>query len=472
MSTEYQESKELGRRSIATSVPNEHSAAASEASSSMELERGASPSKEAPVEEVLPDGIIGRVLSKTATRVSQDPGPPPDGGLRAWTQAFMGHLVVFNVWGYVNTFGVFQAHYASTLGHPPSDISWVGSVQIFLLFFVGTFSGRATDAGLFRVTFAAGSFFLVFGIFMTSLATEYWQIFLAQGVCTGLGNGLLFCPSLALLSTYFTTHRSLAIGVAASGTATGGVIYPIIVQRLLGHVGFAWTVRVIGFVALVIQLTTLAFLKTRLPPRKSGPIVEWAAFTELPYLLFSIGMFLVFWGLYFAFYYIPSFGRDIIGISYADSINNLLILNAIGLPGRLVPAYLADRFFGPLNLIIFWTFAAGATIYSWPAVTERSGLIAFSVFYGIFGAGIQSLFPATLTSLTTDLQKAGIRIGMVFTVCSVASLTGPPLAGALIQKHGGNYLYAQIFAGTVLVTGSLMCVFSRISKVGLRKARV
>jgi hypothetical protein len=35
---------------------------------------------------------------------------------------------------------------------PPSDISWIGSIQIFLLFFIGTFSGRATDAGYFRFT--------------------------------------------------------------------------------------------------------------------------------------------------------------------------------------------------------------------------------------------------------------------------------------------------------------------------------
>lgn len=458
------------KASSAESLSTNGSMAPSEATSSMEP--GLGENKANPPEEVMPDGFFGHVLSKTTTRVSQDPGPPPDGGIRAWTQALMGHLVVFNVWGYVNTFGVFQAYYASKLGHPPSDISWVGSVQIFLLFFVGTFSGRATDYGLFRLTFSAGSVFLVLGVFMTSLCNKYWQLFLAQGVCTGLGNGLLFCPSLALLSTYFSKNRSLAIGVAASGTATGGVIYPIIVQQLLTKIGFGWTVRVVAFLMLAIQLTTLAFLRTRLPPRKSGPIVEWAAFTELPYLLFSIGMFLVFWGLYFAFYYLPSFGRDIIGISYKESINNLLILNAVGLFGRLFPAYLADKFFGPLNLIIPWTMLGGVLIYSWPGVTSRSGLVAFSVLYGLFGAGIQSLFPATLSSLTTDLKKAGIRIGMVFTVCSIASLTGPPLAGALIQKRGGDYLYAQMFAGSALVAGSFTTLMCRVSKAGWRKARV
>lgn len=69
-----------------------------------------------------------------------NPGPispllePPDGGLKAWTQAVMGHLVAFNTCGYIASFGVFQAYYQSALGVSPSAISWVGSVQIFLIF--------------------------------------------------------------------------------------------------------------------------------------------------------------------------------------------------------------------------------------------------------------------------------------------------------------------------------------------------
>ncbi|KAI9881175.1 MAG: hypothetical protein M1830_007153 [Pleopsidium flavum] len=384
---------------------------------------------------------VRKVVSRTRSASSwKDPGPPPDGGLKAWTQVLMGHLVIFNTWGYINSFGVFQTYYVTTLNHPPSDISWVGSVQIFLLFFVGTFSGRATDAGYFRIVIAFGSLLQLLGVFMTSLCTRYWQLFLAQGLCTGLGNGLLFCPTLSLMSTYFTKKRSLAIGIAASGSATGGLVFPVIVQQLLPKIGFPWTVRVLGFVMLVLQAVTLTFTRTRLPPRKSGPLVELGAFKELPYLLFSIGMFLNFWGLYFAFYYVGSFGRNIIGVSQADSINLLLIMNGVGLFGRLIPNYAADRWFGPLNTLVPFTFASGLLLYCWAAVSSRGGLIAFACIYGFFAAGIQSLFPATVASLTTDLKKAGVRMGMVFSVVSFACLTGPPLAGALVQKDNGGYL--------------------------------
>lgn len=84
----------------------------------------------------------------------------------------VGHLVVFNTWGLINSFGVFQTYYITALNRPPSDISWIGSIQIFLLFFVGTFSGRATDYGLFKTTFVLGSILQLVGVFMTSLSTR------------------------------------------------------------------------------------------------------------------------------------------------------------------------------------------------------------------------------------------------------------------------------------------------------------
>lgn len=60
---------------------------------------------------------------------SSDPGPPPDGGLTAWTQVAMAHIAAFNTWGYISSFGVFQTHYLQTLDYSTSEISWIGSVQ-------------------------------------------------------------------------------------------------------------------------------------------------------------------------------------------------------------------------------------------------------------------------------------------------------------------------------------------------------
>ncbi len=168
-----------------------------------------------------------------------------------------------------------------------------------------------------------------------------------------------------------------------------------------------------------------------------------------------------------------SYARNILGLSETQSINDLLVVNGIGMVGRLVPAYLADRYFGPLNTLIPLALMASLILYYWAAVSSSGGLLAFDIIYGLFAAGIQSLFAATLSSLTTDLKKTGVRVGMVFSVVSFACLTGPPLGGALIQKRGGGYLYAQMFAASVLACGCLTLMAARFKMTGLQfRARV
>jgi MFS family permease len=390
---------------------------------------------------------------------------PPDGGATAWTQAMMGHLVAFNTWGYIASFGVFQAYYQSELGVSPSAISWVGSVQVFLIFFVGTFSGRALDAGLFRQTFYAGVVLQLLGVFMTSLATRYWQLFLAQGVCTGLGSGLQFCPVMGLVATYFSSHRVFALAFGLVGSGTGGMLFPGLVKALIPTIGFAWTMRVLGFVMLATSVPSILLLRPRLPPRRSGPLVDWIAFKEPTYVLFILGMFLNFWGLYFAFYYVGAFGRTNIGLTYSDSTNLIIVTNGAGILGRLIPAYLADRYFGPLNTIIPLTLGASLMMFCWSAVQSVAGLYAFAVLYGIFSNGVQGLWPSTLSSLTPDLSKTGVRIGMGFTVVSFACLTGPPLGGALIARSHG-YIGAQIWGGLTFLLGAAILVLARFLKTG------
>ncbi|KAF4995572.1 hypothetical protein FDECE_12771 [Fusarium decemcellulare] len=194
--------------------------------------------------------------------------------------------------GVINSFGVFQSYYVENLNRPPSDISWIGSFEIFLLFFIGTFTGRLTDAGLLYPVVIVGSILVVVGTFATSACTQYWQIFLAQGVCVGLGNGCLFCPTIAIVSTYFQKRRSLAIGITACGSATGGVLFPGMVRGLLPRIEFGWTMRAIGFAQIASLGIVLASLKPRTPPRKTGRFVEWSAFKELEYTFYAIGSFM------------------------------------------------------------------------------------------------------------------------------------------------------------------------------------
>ncbi|KAF1847746.1 MFS general substrate transporter [Cucurbitaria berberidis CBS 394.84] len=410
-------------------------------------------------------GLAKTITARSCASVI-DPGPPPDGGAKAWTQAFMGHFVVFNTWGMIATFGVFQQHYTLDLGLEPSAVSWVGSMQMLGHFSLGILTGRLFDAGYFYWTMIPGMLISAVGMFMTSLCTQYWHFFLAQGVMNGLGNGMQFAPALSLVTTYFSTNRSVALAIMASGSATGGLVYPTIARQLLPRIGFPWTVRAMGFIMLAVGALYCSLLKPRLPPRKSGPMFEFSAFRELPYALFCIAIFLICLGQYFAFYYISSFAVDILHLPYGTSINVLLVLNGIGVLGRLVPSYFADKFTGPYNILIPFCFISAIALFFWPFVKGEAGLFGWCITFGFFVAGFQGIFPSALTTLTKDMSKVGTRNGQGFAVVGLGTFIGPPIAGALIQNYGGGYLVAQMFAGTAVFLGSVILVIGRCSITG------
>lgn len=300
-------------------------------------------------------------------------------------------------------------------------------------------------------------------------------------------------------------------------------MFPLIAQQLLPKIGFGWTVRVMGFVMLANMVIILALARTRIPPRKAGPILELQAFREPPYVLFICGMFCIFLALYFAFSYVSatcftSFCPNLIfdgldtnlihhegqplcegclGIlgkdesdhpsshvskreaktshlemfhdtSLDEVIANSLVFcrNAVGFPGRVLPAIIADAYLGPINTLIPLAVVCGILLYSWAGVTTMNSLIAFAIVFGLVNAGVQGIFMGSMTSLTKDLSKIGTRVGMALSILAFAALCGPPIAGKLIDIHEGSFLYTQMFGGTVTVVGSAFLVAARLSETG------
>jgi hypothetical protein len=151
-----------------------------------------------------------------------------DGGFTAWSQVLVSFLLVFNGFGYFSAFGLFVSHWTDFLHATPSDIAWVGSIMLFLLFFLGILSGPLVDRGHFRSVVLVGCSFQIVGAFSTSDVTKYWQLVLAQGIVQGIGNGLLFTPCITLVSVYFIKKRAFALSLAACGAPMGGIIFPLV----------------------------------------------------------------------------------------------------------------------------------------------------------------------------------------------------------------------------------------------------
>jgi len=151
-----------------------------------------------------------------------------------------------------------------------------------------------------------GGLLQVVGLATASAARDYWQLLLAQGVCGGVGGGLVYNPVLMCVATYFPERRALALTLVTIGASTGGIVFPVVAQQMLPAAGLAWTLRCMALVVLVDSVIVVLIARDRLSPRPKAPFLELGAFRELPYTLFSVGVFFCSWALYVAYDYVSN----------------------------------------------------------------------------------------------------------------------------------------------------------------------
>lgn len=409
-------------------------------------------------------------VSRAEAPKPSGPSPVPNGGLQAWLHVVAGFFLFFNTWGILNAFGVFQTYYESgaLFTESSSNISWIGAIQSFMLLTVGFFSGPLYDKGHLRILLIVGSFGIVFGHMMLSLCTTYWQVLLAQGFCVGIGAGCLFVPCVAILPTYFNTKLGLVVGLAASGSSFGGVIYPIVLYRLIDRIGFGWSVRVIGFIALGTLIFPIAVMKMRVKPPKARALIDWSAFTDFPFMLFTVSTMVGFMGLYVLLFYLSFFAEDQRVTDTNLAFYLVPIFNAASCFGRTLPNALSDKT-GPFNMIAPGGAVVGILILCMMAVKNVAGIVVIAILSGFFSGVFIAMPPVCFVALTKDKSKIGTRIGMGFSIVAFGVLAGGPGGGAILGKVAPlNWHGLWVFGGVTPLVAAAAYAVIRVQRSGFK----
>ncbi|KAM0493014.1 hypothetical protein ACHAP8_009543 [Fusarium lateritium] len=378
----------------------------------------------------------------------------PDGGLTA-------------CFGWINSVGAFQEYYQNDLlkDYSPSTIAWIPSLQIFFIMGMGPIIGKLYDSYGPRWLILVGSFMHVFGIMMASISTEYYQILLAQGVCSAIGVSAIFQPALSVIHGWFDSKRGAAFGLLSTGSSIGGVIFPIMVNRLIKQVGFGWSMRICAFIILFLLTIANLTVKSFTPPRPQKVTRAQMAkpFREPEFIFCILGFFFFTFGMFIPIDYLPVQALQA-GVNPDFAHYLIPILNAASLFGRIISGILGDKI-GRYNIFIVVCYLSAIWILAlWIPCNTQDGLIAFAALFG-FSSGAYVSLIAPLVAQISPMQEIGFRTGIVFFVSSIGGLTTNPISGAILERPNG-WVGTKVFAGVFCLVGTTFILAARVHRVG------
>ncbi len=370
--------------------------------------------------------------------------------------------------GLLSAYGSYQSYYETTLlaGTPTDQIAWIGTVEGVLLILGGVVTGPIYDRGYVRELIMVGTVLTVLGVMMLSLATEYYQILLAQGWCIGLGSGILYTPSIAVVAaTFGPRYRALAVCFATSGTAVGGILYPIIFVRLLPTLGFGWATRVLGFVTLTALLIALPIIVPKASEstspaqhRAARSLMEFTALKEPVFAVFCLALFFMWIAYWVPFFLIPTFAQFALGASAEWAFDLLVITNAATLAGRLI-AVLIIPHIGVSGGMLVCSLGSAVVLYAWQAVNTMAGFEAWIVMLGVVMAPLAVFFPAIVPQMCPSKEVVGTRLGMGSAAAALGVVIGAPLSSALIDLDTGDFWKMEVFIATCMTTGAILMAY-------------
>ncbi|KAF9872005.1 major facilitator superfamily transporter [Colletotrichum karsti] len=414
----------------------------------------------------------------------EPPRPPPGyNSFRSWLAVFGASLSFFCTVGFLNAFGVFQEYYQSYFERSESDISWIGSVCICVLYLGAPVSGILCDKFGPTMFICIGSVGQLVALFMTSLCTKYYQAFLAQGILLGISMSLIFCPPIAVVSRRMPHRRGLALGLVIGGSSIGGIIWPIMLEQLLNHrqISFGWTMRAVAFAMIpllaIACLTVIDAPVIETRPAQPEPAsdnsekgdqastdetekqrkTDFSILKNKSFMLLCGGLALGYFGLFTPLFYVSAYGIAR-GLTSSTAFYLLSGLNGASFFGRVIPGFIADRY-GHFNMCVIATLSAGIVGFCWTAATSLGGLAVWSLAYGFCSGAVMSLQGACVGKIAHH-RNQGMAMGFMMGSISVTALVGPPISGQMLSHSG--YLALSMWTGATLVLGAVILGLARL----------
>ena len=396
----------------------------------------------------------------------------PEGGLEAWLVLTGAVLALYTSFGFMVSIGTVQEYLQThqLANYTSRDVGWIPSVFVYLAMGLGIWVGPLFDRYGPRWIALFGSTTYIIMIFLLAECEKYWHFLLCLSILGGVAGAPLITTSLAVVSHWFKRRRGLAHGIAMGGSSFGGATIPLILRATLPKYGYAWSVRILGFLFLSCLIIANLLMKPRLPPSpkaRKQSIISLSLFGDLKFTFLTISVFAFEIVLFGALGILPTYANFRTGFPPDTGFYIISVLNASSCFGRIIPGFISDSVgrFNTLFVMIFLTLLV--MLILWLPFGHTS-LVALYVFSALFGFGTGSwmaLTPACIGQLC-EADQFGRFYGTSYFIGSLAALVCIPISGELVESAGPRVMVGFMCAVTAAGMGTF--ALSRWACLGWR----
>lgn len=398
-----------------------------------------------------------------------EPPPPPNGGY-GWVCTACAATINGHSWGLNSSYGVFLAHYLANDTFPGTsalEYAFVGSLSISCALMVSPIATIGVREFGTRPVMFFGCVLEAASLICASFASQIWHLFLTQGILFGFGMGFLFIPSVGIIPQWFTTHRSLANGISAAGSGLGGLVYSFAAGAMIQNLGLAWTFRILGIIAFVVNAVCTLLIKDRNKAIGSSQLAFDTTLLKRPeyLLLIAFGWFSVL-GYVVLIFSLANYANEI-GLRASQAALVSAFFNLGQAVGRPLVGYFSDQT-GRINMSALMTFMSGVfSLVIWINAKEYGVLI----FFAIIGGTVAGTFWTTIGPVTAEvvgLKHVPSALSILWLSILLPCTFSEPIALEIVAKTD-SYLGTQLFAGLMFIAAAACLVALRgwkIAEVG------
>jgi len=192
----------------------------------------------------------------------------------AWLVVAVSSIGLFFHFGslLVNAFGLFLTTLCDQFHWSREQVSFAFSLALVAAMLTMPLTGWLTDRFGSRCPILVCM--MLFGASYASLSfltPHLWHLYAVFIILGLVGPGTSAVPHASLISRWFTERRGLALGLAMSGTAIGGVIWPVATRALMDQFGWRNAYAISGGAVLLVAVPLLLLLlKERSAPVRSS----------------------------------------------------------------------------------------------------------------------------------------------------------------------------------------------------------